>query len=37
VKAGGRKEAAFEGIKYLSQEAEWFLAGLVDGMSDSEC
>jgi len=36
VKAGGRKDAAYEGIKYLTQEAEWFLAGLVDGLSDGE-
>lgn len=36
IKAGGRKDAAYEGIKYLSQEAEWFLAGLVDGLPDGE-
>jgi len=33
-KAGGRKEAAFDDIKYLSQEGEWFLAGLLEGMPD---
>lgn len=33
-KAGGRKDAAFDDTKYLSQEAEWFLAGLLEGLSD---
>jgi glutamine synthetase len=33
-KAGGREGAAFEDTKYLSQEAEWFLAGLLEGLSD---
>jgi len=33
-KAGGRKDAAFEDTKFLSQEAEWFLAGLLEGLSD---
>jgi hypothetical protein len=33
-KAGGRERAAFEDTKYLSQEAEWFLAGLLEGLSD---
>ncbi|OXG23341.1 glutamine synthetase [Cryptococcus neoformans Tu401-1] len=31
---GGRKDAAFEDAKYLSQEGEWFLAGLLEGMPD---
>lgn len=35
-KAGGRKDAAFEDTKYLSQEAEWFLAGLLAGLSDGK-
>jgi hypothetical protein len=33
-KAGGREGAAFDDTKYLSQEAEWFLAGLLEGLSD---
>jgi glutamine synthetase len=33
-KAGGRKNAAFDDTKYISQEAEWFLAGLLAGLSD---
>jgi len=33
-KAGGREGAAFEDTKFLSQEAEWFLAGLLEGLSD---
>jgi len=36
IKAGGRTNAAYEGLKYLTQEAEWFLAGLVDGLADGE-
>jgi hypothetical protein len=35
-KAGGRKDAAFDDTKYLSQEAEWFLAGLLAGLSDGK-
>lgn len=35
-KSGGRKGAAFEDTKYLSQEAEWFLAGVLTGLSDGE-
>ncbi|KIS00368.1 glutamine synthetase [Cryptococcus deuterogattii 2001/935-1] len=31
---GGRKGAAFKDLKYLSQEGEWFLAGLLEGMPD---
>ncbi|WWD20609.1 hypothetical protein CI109_105085 [Kwoniella shandongensis] len=34
TKAGGRKDAAHKDLQYLSQEAEWFLAGLLEGMSD---
>ena len=36
IKAGGRKGAAYEDTKYLSQEAEWFLAGVLDGLPDGE-
>lgn len=35
-KNGGRKGAAFEDTKYLSQEAEWFLAGVLTGLSDGQ-
>ncbi|WVN89641.1 uncharacterized protein L203_104871 [Cryptococcus depauperatus CBS 7841] len=31
---GGRANAAFEDVKYISQEGEWFLAGLLEGMPD---
>ncbi|KAL1409867.1 hypothetical protein Q8F55_003866 [Vanrija albida] len=34
AKSGGRKNAAFDDLKYLSQEAEWFLAGLLEGLPD---
>lgn len=36
VKAGGRKGAAFDDLRYLSQEAEWFLAGLLEGLPDGQ-
>ena len=36
VAAGGRKDAQFADLKYVSQEAEWFLAGILDGLKDSE-
>lgn len=36
TKGGGRKNAAFDDVKFISQEAEWFLAGLLDGLSDGE-
>lgn len=32
--SGGRKSAAFKDLRYLSQEAEWFLAGLLEGLPD---
>ena len=32
--AGGRKGAANDITKFISQEAEWFLAGLIDGLAD---
>ncbi|WVQ70556.1 hypothetical protein IAR50_000075 [Cryptococcus sp. DSM 104548] len=31
---GGRANAAYDDVKYISQEAEWFLAGLLEGMPD---
>ncbi|EIN07163.1 glutamine synthetase/guanido kinase [Punctularia strigosozonata HHB-11173 SS5] len=34
VEAGGRKGAANEDTKYVSQEAEWFLAGVLEGLPD---
>lgn len=36
AKSGGRKDAPYEDLKYLSQEAEWFLAGLLEGLPDGE-
>lgn len=35
-KNGGRQGAAFDDTKYLSQEAEWFLAGVLAGLSDGQ-
>ena len=34
MKAGGRKDASSKDVQFISQEAEWFLAGLLDGLSD---
>ncbi|KAG6880223.1 hypothetical protein C0992_002989 [Termitomyces sp. T32_za158] len=31
---GGRKDAQYEDTRYLSQEGEWFLAGILDGIAD---
>ncbi|KAK2466703.1 hypothetical protein APHAL10511_000961 [Amanita phalloides] len=31
---GGRAGAAYDDIKFISQEAEWFLAGIMDGLAD---
>ncbi|ORX41117.1 hypothetical protein BD324DRAFT_575254 [Kockovaella imperatae] len=33
-KAGGRGNAAHKDLKFLSKEAEWFLAGLLEGLAD---
>ncbi|KII88302.1 hypothetical protein PLICRDRAFT_41464 [Plicaturopsis crispa FD-325 SS-3] len=30
----GRSDAAYEDTKFLSQEGEWFLAGVLDGIAD---
>ena len=30
----GRANAANEDTKFISQEAEWFLAGILDGIAD---
>ena len=32
----GRDGAAYADTKFLSQEGEWFLAGVLDGLADSE-
>lgn len=32
----GRESAEFKDLKYLSQEAEWFLAGLLEGLPDGK-
>ncbi|GFZ48202.1 hypothetical protein JCM24511_05950 [Saitozyma sp. JCM 24511] len=34
AKGEGRANAAYPDTKYISQEAEWFLAGLLDGLPD---
>ncbi|KAF9477576.1 glutamine synthetase/guanido kinase [Pholiota conissans] len=34
LKTGGRANAANEDTKFISQEAEWFLAGILDGIAD---
>jgi len=36
IKSGGRKNAQFKDLKYMSQEAEWFLAGLLEGLPDGK-
>jgi glutamine synthetase len=36
AKGEGRANAAYPDTKYISQEAEWFLAGLLDGLPDGE-
>lgn len=33
----GRQGAANDETKFISQEAEWFLAGLLDGLPDGTC
>ncbi|KAF8319288.1 glutamine synthetase/guanido kinase [Clavulina sp. PMI_390] len=34
LKAGGRSDAAYDDTKFLSEEGEWFVAGLLDGLQD---
>jgi len=34
IKAGGRESAAYDDVKFISQEAEWFLAGVLQGLPD---
>lgn len=36
VAAGGRKNASFPDLRFVSQEAEWFLAGILSGLRDGE-
>lgn len=31
---GGRKNAANNDLKYVSQECEWFIGGVLDGVRD---
>jgi len=33
-KESGRKDAQYTDTKWLSQEGEWFLAGVLDGLED---
>lgn len=32
----GRENAAYKDTKFISQEAEWFLAGVLDGIADGD-
>ncbi|KAJ2924002.1 hypothetical protein H1R20_g13091, partial [Candolleomyces eurysporus] len=32
--ATGRKDASYDDTKFISQEGEWFLAGILDGIAD---
>ncbi|KAH9997320.1 glutamine synthetase/guanido kinase [Russula vinacea] len=34
---GGREGAAYDELKYISQTAEHFLAGVLDGLTDGKC
>ncbi|KAI5124576.1 hypothetical protein M0805_003095 [Coniferiporia weirii] len=34
LKNGGRKGAKYDDLKYVSQECEWFLGGVLDGVTD---
>jgi len=34
IQNGGRADAAYDDTKFISQEAEWFLAGILDGIAD---
>ena len=34
IQAGGRKDCKYADMKYMPKEAEWFLAGLLDGLPD---
>lgn len=34
IKSGGRSDAKYDDLKFISQEGEWFLGGVLDGISD---
>ena len=34
IKSGGRSNAKYDDLKFISQEGEWFLGGVLDGISD---
>jgi len=34
LKAGGRSDALYSDTEFLSQEGEWFLSGILDGIAD---
>lgn len=36
IEKGGRLDAKYEDTKFMSQEGEWFVAGLLDGLADGE-
>ena len=36
LKSGGRKNAKSADLKYVSEECEWFLAGILDGIADGK-
>ena len=36
LQTGGRKNAQFNDTKFISQECEWFVAGILDGLPDGQ-
>jgi hypothetical protein len=34
LESGGRANAAYDDTKFISQEAEWFLSGILNGIAD---
>jgi glutamine synthetase len=32
----GRRDAAYQDTKFISEECEWFLAGVLGGLADGE-
>lgn len=36
LQSGGRKSAKYDDLKYVSQSCEWFLGGILDGITDGK-
>ncbi len=36
IRKGGRQNASYEDVRFVSQEGEWFIAGLLDGLTHGE-